>query len=254
MNGHPAGVAIDGLFHGERLRAQRMRRLNELVDLVRDRYSKDDFFATFRESCREDRCKAHAYRTYEDALRFLDERSWDTLKMKAIRHFRQHRTGQLKQGFFDQLNEAFAYRHLVRRGYHHVQILQEDGNPVPDLSYFDGTQQLYCEVKTIDISGDEINRRTSCEAYSNAYASLEAPFFKKLRDHLTKARSQLKTRNAEGIVYVIMVFDDITFEHYRNYRRQLAEFAKAENIDNVHLKMGLRFNRRMELNSCNRYK
>jgi hypothetical protein len=40
-------------------------------------------------------------------------------------------------GFFNQLNEAFAYQHLVRQGHDRVRILPEQGVRVPDLEYFD---------------------------------------------------------------------------------------------------------------------
>jgi hypothetical protein len=217
-----------------------MRRLRELVDAVRLAYPKDHFFDRFAESCRERSGKRKAYRTYDDALRWLDGDSWEILKAKAIAHFRDHRGGQLKQGFFNQLNEAFAYRHLVRQGYRGVRMLPERGERVPDLEYHDGRRQKHCEVKTIGISDEEIARRGSERAFSNAYVRLRDGFFNKLRSTIGVARSQIDAQGTPGLVYVVVIWDDFALDNYRSYRRELAAFARAERVEDVHIKVGLR--------------
>jgi hypothetical protein len=230
-----------------------MGRVGELVAAVRSAYPKDGFFDRFEESCRDNPGKAKAYRTYEDALRWLDDRSWEILKSKAVTHFRDHRAGQLKQGFFNQLNEAFAYRHLLRQGYRRVAMLPERGSRVPDLEYFDGARRLHCEVKTIGISDEEIGRRGSGRAFSNVHVHLSDPFFNKLRSTIAAARSQIVVQGTAGSMYVVVIWDDIALDNYSSYRRHLAEFARVEGIDDVHIKVGLRFNRRMRLSSgCSR--
>ena len=91
-----------------------MKRIPELIYAVRNRFSKDKFFANFEKSCVETPIVARHYGFYERALATLDDESWEILKEKAIKHFPDHRKGQLEQGFFNQLNEAFAYRHLIQ--------------------------------------------------------------------------------------------------------------------------------------------
>ena len=54
---------------------------------------------------------------YDRALSTLDDESWDILKNKALQHYLDHRNGKRKEGFFNQLNEAFAYRHLIKQGF-----------------------------------------------------------------------------------------------------------------------------------------
>lgn len=132
-----------------------MRRVRELVTDVLRAHPNDSFFDRFDESCVTNPAKRKAYRTYDDALRLLDSDSWNILKGKAIAHFRDHRRGQHKQGFFNQLNEAFAYRHLVRQGFTAVRMLPEEGRRVPDIRYRDGRYVKHCEVKTIGISDEE---------------------------------------------------------------------------------------------------
>ena len=129
---------------------------------------------------RAESAKGKAYRTYDDAFRILDSESWEVLKVQAIAHFRDHRPGQLKHGCFNQLNESFAYRHLVRQGYSQVRILPELGKRVPDLQYFDGRLRRHCEVKTMNISNGEISRRSSGKAFSNVYLHLGDGFIKKV--------------------------------------------------------------------------
>ena len=101
-----------------------LKRFHELVSEVRTRFPEDTFFDDFEELLRDPEKRKH-YRAYNDALVFLDDDSWSVLKTKSIRDFMNEREGQLKQGFFNQLNEAFAYRYLVRKGFSNVRILAE---------------------------------------------------------------------------------------------------------------------------------
>ena len=107
-----------------------MTRIRELVAAVRKKHPDDSFFAGFEESCRINKKKERAYRTYDDALKVLDAKSWQILKGKAIDHFLNHRNGQLKQGFFNQLNEAFAYRHLRQQNYLNIRLYPSFPNGV----------------------------------------------------------------------------------------------------------------------------
>jgi hypothetical protein len=93
----------------------KMKRIRELIATVTKKYPNDQFFADFEESCRINTAKRSWYRTYDIALQTLDKESWQILEEKAVKHFNDHRPGQLKQGFFHQLNEAFAYNYLVRQ-------------------------------------------------------------------------------------------------------------------------------------------
>ena len=224
-----------------------MRRVRELVEAVRSAYPNDHFFDRFAESCRNNPGRAKTYRTYEDALRWLDPDSWATLKAKAIAHFRDHRPGQLKQGLFNQLNEAFAYRHLARRGYRGVRILSESGRQVPDVEYLEGRQRRSCEVKTVGLSDEEVSRRRSREAFSNVYLQLSDGFFQKLRSAIAAARSQIHSHSTQGLAYLVVIPDDMALDNYDSYRRAVAAFARAEDVVDVYIKFGLRFNLHMQL-------
>jgi hypothetical protein len=136
-----------------------MRRLRELIAAVREKYPSDDFFADFEHLCRIEPLIQRHYRSYNDAMMLLDEESWNILRRKAIKHFPDERKGQRKEAFFNQLNEAFAYRYLLRRGCEKVRFIKEGKEKRPDISFVDRGMQSYCEVKTIGISDNEITRR-----------------------------------------------------------------------------------------------
>ena len=152
-----------------------MDRFRDLVALVRAKHPRDHFFANYDQMLTIPEL-GDDYRAYERALQCLDPDSWTELQTKAVNHFMDQRRGQLKQGFFNQLNDAFAYRHLVRRGYRQVRVLRESGKTQPDLEYFNGGKRLFCEVKTLGISDDQIARRdvpTRFTLQSGTYSRLE---------------------------------------------------------------------------------
>ena len=224
-----------------------MRRLYELIEAVQVRYPQDPFFKDFRNSCRQRPAKRAHYQTYSDALQLLDDRSWAILKAKAVAHFQDHRSGQTKQGFFNQLNEAFAYRSLRRRGYDNVELLPEQGRRTPDIRYrFNGGVE-HCEVKTMGLSDLEIDRRESRRSFSNSYAVLSDGWFQKFQSTIASARAQLAAAGTPGLVYIVAVFDDSALDNYAEYRNQILEVAHRTNLSRVYVKVGLRGNRRLTL-------
>jgi hypothetical protein len=224
-----------------------MKRIRELIATVTLVYPQDPFFVDFEESCRTNVAKRAVYRSYDDALQVLDSQSWRILKDKAIAHFRDHRRGQLKQGFFNQLNEAFAYRFLVRHGYAEVTMLPENGMSTPDIRYFEDGQMKHCEVKTLGLSDIEIHRRESQSVSTNAYVELDEGFFRKLTSSVDAAKAQIRTQNTSGLVYLIVIWDDIALDHYSNYRQKIVNFCRDQNIWDLYVKIGLRGNRRLDI-------
>lgn len=221
-----------------------MKRIHEIIGDLRHRYPHDDFFSTFEESCRISPGKKYYYRLYNKALMVLDDESWNILKNKAIQHYLDHRKGQRKQGFFNQLNEAFAYRYLVRRGFHDVRLIGEGARTSPDIRFVVHNTQNYCEVKTLGISDDEIDRRSSGNVIDGAiYVSLNDGFLNKFCDAVATARKQIQAWGPDGLVYIIVSFDDIASDYYQNYRKQLIKLALNHGFENLFIKIGLRGNR-----------
>lgn len=225
-----------------------MKRIREIIaDIRQQRDSCDDFFLDFESSCKNNPSKRRAYRVYNDALMALDDASWGTHKCKAIKHYKNHRAGQLKQGFFNLLNEAFAYRYLVRKGYSDVRFIKENGrHKSPDISFSVSGISNYCEVKTLGISKNEIKRRNIMQVYdSSCYESLDHGFLNKFCTAVNVAREQISACGSAGLVYVIINFDDFTLDYYPNYRRQLVAFSKTHGFDGLFVKVGLHGNKRI---------
>lgn len=217
-----------------------MRHIRELVALAKAAHPRDRFFANLDQTLAVSELRAD-YRAYERALSLLDPESWTELRAKAVAHFSDHRPGQLKQGFFNQLNEAFAYQYLVRCGYRQIRVLRESGKPQPDLEYMDGDEKLFCEVKTIGISNEEIARRHVPQRFSSSiYYELDARFARKLQNTLDVAHNQIHARGANGMIYLLILFDDFTLEHYDRYRKQVHACIQMHPAKNVYAKVGLR--------------
>ena len=217
-----------------------MRRIYELVALIEKEHSNDHFFANLKQTLEFAPEVRAQYRAYERALSILDLDSWNVLRNKALEHFIDHGLGQRKQGFFNQLNEAFAYEHLIRKGFQGVQILRETGKILPDIQYTDRQVIKYCEVKTVGISDDLIARRESMQATSSEiYYQLSAEFLNKLRSSIDVAADQLRTKGSNGLIYLLMLFDDFTLEHYKTYRKQVTSCIQSHPAINIHIKVGI---------------
>lgn len=221
-----------------------MDRFRELIALVQEKHPSDHFFANYDQTLTIPEL-GDDYRAYQRALQYLDPESWAELRTKAVNHFMDQRLGQLKQGFFNQLNDAFAYRHLVRRGYRQVRVLQESKKTQPDLEYYDRGEKLFCEVKTLGISDEQIARRNR-RFCSSIYCELDEGFLSKLRGTLDVAQNQISARGCCGMVYLVMLFDDFTLQHYDKYRKQVHSCIQAHTTKNVYVQVGLRGRRHIE--------
>ena len=214
--------------------------MRELIRAASDAYPHDDFFASMDETLKASSQARAFYRAYDRALSYLDQHSWTELSRKAVAHFLDHREGQLKQGFFNQLNDAFAYQFLVRRGCSRVSVLREGKKSTPDIEYFVGNSRYYCEVKTIGISQDEIIRRESESTFDGSvYQELSTLFLNKLGSTLLLAHRQISSQGANGLVFVVAHFDDFTMSYYDRYREQLADFLHKHEVSDVYVKVGL---------------
>lgn len=219
-----------------------MQRVRELIAAVEKAHPRDRFFGPLDEILNDSRHARAQYGAYERAFSYLDQTSWRELRRKAVEHFRDHRAGQLKQGFFNQLNDAFAYQYLVRKGCSHVRVKPENGKTCPDLSYREHGQERFCEVKSMGISKEEIDRRERQQKEIldlSVYHRLSEGFLHKLGAAMTNARQQITSQGAEGLVFVVVNFDDFTASHYQTYRPQLENQVLTHEAPEVFVKIGL---------------
>jgi hypothetical protein len=224
-----------------------MQRMLELVNHIRTTHPKDDFFADIEHIWQTSVQALAQYEAYDSAFQLLDAESWFELKAKATAHFRDHRAGQLKQGFFNQLNEAFAYEHLTRAGCTQVRILKEVGKTTPDISYNADGKNRHCEVKTIGISDDQIARQEKIEAFSGViYERLSNGYLQKLIKTIAAAEKQIAAKGTSGTIYIITLFDDFTHGHYETYETQISETLATLTSPFVAVRVGVLGNKIIE--------
>lgn len=171
-----------------------MHHIRELVHEVRLEHPADSFFNGFELNLKSSRHFRIQYAAYDRAMRQLDDDSWQFLKRKVITHFPScraggsQRPGQLKQDFFNHLNEVYAFELLVRSGRSNVRFVKKDNETQPDIAYHEHGTDRYCEVKTMGISDDEIGRRSSEKVVDRSdYRQLRTGFLNKLDTDLIKA-------------------------------------------------------------------
>jgi hypothetical protein len=218
-----------------------MRRILELIADVKRRYPNDGFFSNFEPSCQLSELKTKYYQAYNKALKVIDDESWQILKDKALQHYMDHRGGQKKQGLFNQLNEAFAYQYLVSKGFDNVRFIREEQRQKsPDIRFKVRDKQNYCEVKTLCISNDEISQRSEIGKVHDGlvYINLNYGFLNKFCHAVNHARQQIASMGSNGLVYIVIRFDDMALDYYDNYRKQLLNFSKVCGFDNLFIKIG----------------
>lgn len=181
-----------------------MDRVSQLVRLFREAHPSDSFFDKFEASLAVCPLKRNYYNAYERAFSELDALSWKSLSEKALRHAHETRYRQCKGPLFDQLNDAFAYKWLVSRGFTAVSILPEaispkKGQKCPDIEFLHLGKKLYCDVKTIAPSRVELDARHDVKFRdSSRYFSLHRTFFTKLDDAVKNGQQQIQARGRVG--------------------------------------------------------
>ncbi|PHM17067.1 MAG: hypothetical protein CJD30_08190 [Sulfuricurvum sp. PD_MW2] len=218
-----------------------MKHFNELIQKIENAEKHDSYLETMKTTLIDPSWR-NIYAPYEEVFQCLDSESWNILSTKAIEHYKQHRDGQLKEAFYNQLNEAFAYQYLQNQGYENIKILDDSAKKkkIPDLSYEIVGKQFYCEVKSIGVSVDELNRSKSGESYDGSvYYSLQEGFFTKLKSKFDEATIQI-SHYGEGLIFIyIPKFDDFTHMYYSRYKEQIIEFITSCEIIEIYIKIGI---------------
>jgi hypothetical protein len=128
-----------------------MERVRDLIREVLSDYPEDSFFRNFEADISGGLIRGREqFAAYDRAFMALDVESWRILKNKAIQHFQNHRKhpdypeSRMKHGFFNQLNDAFAYEYLKQIGFSDIRVLSEGRSKAPDIQYFDAGMPRYC--------------------------------------------------------------------------------------------------------------
>lgn len=138
---------------------------------------------------------------------------------------------------------------MICRGFDDVRFLEEvENRSNPDLTFLVKSHLYCCEVKTLGISNDEINRRKDNFSVldDTDYERLSEEFLSnKFSNAISEAKQQINRFGTKGLIYIIINFDDFTLDHYQTYRKQLVSYSKDKKYENLFIKIGLSGNRRI---------
>jgi hypothetical protein len=140
-----------------------------------------------------------------------------------------------KSGKYRDVN--FVYNYLKNAGYDDVRFIPRSkvkGQRTPDLTASKPGAKALCEVKTINHSQVEADRRYNGGVGSST-DRLEQGFFDKLSADLNSAKSQILAYDRDvitkRIVYVILNFDDHLHEYADRYRGQIDAYLPSHTSD-----------------------
>lgn len=214
-----------------------LSRIFELSDLIPNPPPPDAYFRNLDQSLVDIPQKLKQYRDIEKDLQGLDPVAWAFLKAELAPLLAAKDRKRGWQPLFDKLNQAKAYNYLKDAGYLNVRFVPPStvkGQQTPDLQA-DGA---LCEVKTINISDIEADRRDS-GGVGTSTDQLDEGFFRKLSSDLQKAKSQMVAYSADPnskyIAYVIPNFDDHLHEYADRYQHQIDGYIASDPVPGLKL-------------------
>jgi hypothetical protein len=178
----------------------------------------------------------------EKELQGLDSNAWEFLKGEASAYLvHRDQSGRGWQQLFDILNQARAYNYLRTLSCSTVRFIPRakiQGLRTPDLEAALGSKRILCEVKTINVSQEEVRARNEPTVRSTAIR-LEDGFFRKLRSDIRVAKEQMHAYDAMGTaqryVYINLCFDDFLAEYKDEYFRQIDQYLSDNPFPAVEL-------------------
>src|SRR4051812_34958241 len=164
-------------------------RIYELKDSLVDLSHPDAYFQNFEEGLGEHKSKLDAFQKLERQLAALDDTAWRDVRDRAAVHLvaPKRTNGRGWQALFDVFSEARAHGYLRDIGCTGIQFIPRGKTRTPDLGAMRDGRPLFCEVKTINISQDEAERRRRIY-HEGAMLASKTPlqvgngFLNKLRD------------------------------------------------------------------------
>jgi PIN domain nuclease of toxin-antitoxin system len=210
-------------------------RIYELKDIVRDPSHPDAYFQDFEENLKQSTHVLDTYAKVERHLTALNETSWDVLKHKVAHHLMSREPGRGWRQVFDLLNEAKAHSYLQGIGCSEIHFIEESPKQrTPDLSARRNDAPLLCEVKTINVSDEEADRRKHM-AGSRHSSELNETFLKKIRSTLESATAQIDSydsqRLARHVIFIVVHFDgDHVGDFAQEYFRRIDSYLETHAI------------------------
>jgi hypothetical protein len=201
-------------------------RLYELKDGIADPAAPDAYFRNFDQNLADSTHVKDCYLRYERDLQGVDDKAWEHLRAEAIpRITARDKKGRGWQQLFDILNEARAYRYLKSLGWTNLRFIPRSHERTPDLEGSLASDRVLCEVKTINVSDEEIAFRTGPLKARSIPMTVTPAFMTKLRGTVESAKRQMvafdRGRTAVHLVYLNVSFDDFLAEFKEGYFQQI---------------------------------
>lgn len=200
-----------------------LKRVYELKDLVKDQCSPDAYFQNFEYSLQISCDKRKAFIALEKALQGLDEQSWNELKKDVAPLLMKRDKKRKWQSLFDRLNEAHGYNYLKYLNCTDIKFIPrstKDGIQSPDIKGNLDGREVLCEVKTINVSDDELFARKNIQTRYET-GELSDGIINKLISDTKYARKQLHSYRCSSstrcIVYFVIKYDNFTGDFDNEY-------------------------------------
>ena len=212
-----------------------MPRVYELRDLITDPSKPCANFQNFDDSIRDEPSKKQVWLAREREFQRLDTESWQFLKTETRPYFTTRDARGGWQQIINSLNQARAHNYLIDEGCLGVRFIPKskiDREETPDLEGMLNGMKVLCEVKTVNISDAEANRRQT-EGVGSIANSLDQLFLRKLRLKLYKAKNQMESYSgvdARWIAFIVLNFDDFLGEYKADYFEQIDQYLLAHPI------------------------
>lgn len=223
--------------------AESFSRLYELKAAVPDPTHPDAYFQNFEERLEESTHVRDQYMKFERPLEALDDAAWRDLLSRAAPLTMQRDAKRGWQSLFDTLNESKGYAYLKTLGCSDIAFIKRDSKKSPDLrAVLDGRRML-CEVKTINVSQDEADRRDRIHRgemfATEVTTTVTSGLLDKVISTLAHAVKQLDhedpERTARRIVFTVLHFDDWVGDYQTDYIAQLDAHLAAAPIEGAEL-------------------
>jgi len=208
--------------------AEMLPRLYELKNIT-DPSHPDAYFRDFDRRFTEGRTVLPYYQKLERLLSALDDAAWSDLKSRAADVAHRPASGRGWQALFDTVNEARGYVYLQRIGCTDIAFIKRTNKKTPDLRAIQNGTRVLCEVKTINISKDEADRRErvaqgAFEVSSTPFqvtAEMLSKIITSIKDGIAQLDCEDPQRAARRIVFTVLNFDDWVGDCYPEYFAQL---------------------------------
>ena len=214
----------------------------ELIDAIDDRSNPRAYFKYFESRVEAEPDLARVWAAQESQFRLLDWPSWEQLKTEALPYLTvEDPKGRGWHQLISILNQARAHNYLKRRGCTDIRFVpraKKTGIETPDIEANWKAREILCEVKTLEISDDEVRARSDILGRATQHV-LPLEFHAKFCRTIEKAQRQLysyrKSPESECIAFLVINFDDWPGEYKGDYYRQIDKNINGRNADDCRI-------------------